>query len=146
MGQARSALVQPRRIICTAMETIVRNLATAPAFVLMLMAVTPAHAQSAPATNALFAQRCQMCHSVDPAKKVGIGPNLSGVAGRKAGTLPGFNYSSALKASNIVWTPANLDKYLASPFKMVPGTRMVISVPDAKQRADLVAWLAKQKK
>jgi len=130
MEQACSALVQPDCVIRIAMETVVRKLA--PAFAVLLTAMSPAHAQAAPAANAFFAQRCQMCHSVDPAKKVGIGPNLSGVVGRKA--------------SNLVWTPANLDKYLTSPFKLVPGTRMVISVPDAKQRADLIAWLSAQKK
>jgi cytochrome c len=107
-------------------------------------ATAPASAQDAAAGGQLFTQRCQTCHSVNPAQKTGIAPNLAGVVGRKAAST-GFAYSDALKKSGLTWTPANLDKFLTSPFKMVPGTRMVISVSDEKQRADLIAFLASKK-
>jgi len=99
-----------------------------------------------PAANGetLFRQRCQVCHSVDVAKPAGVGPNLRGVVGRKAATAT-FNYSAAMKQSNITWTQANLDRYLAAPTKIVPGTRMVIAVSDATQRAAIIKYLSQTK-
>lgn len=91
-----------------------------------------------------FKQRCQACHSATAAKTTPLGPNLAGVVGRKAAATT-FAYSPALKASKLTWTKASLDKYLAAPTKMVPGTRMVMAVPDAAQRAALIDFLAKAK-
>lgn len=91
-----------------------------------------------------FRQRCQACHSATVAKTSPLGPNLAGVVGRKAAASP-FAYSPALKASKLTWTKASLDKYLAAPTKMVPGTRMVVSVPDPAQRAALIDFLTKAK-
>lgn len=88
----------------------------------------------------LFRQRCQSCHM--PGRPSPLGPSLTGVVGRKAGTTP-FNYSAAMKRSGLTWTQANLERYLASPIRMVPGTRMVVSVPDATQRKALIEYLAK---
>jgi cytochrome c len=105
-----------------------------------IIATTPALAQAADG-GMLFKQRCQMCHGTTPSA---LAPGLTGVVGRKAGSAT-FNYSPALKASKIVWTRDTLDKYLAGPTKLVPGTRMVISVPDAAQRAAIVGHLAKLK-
>ncbi len=99
-----------------------------------------AAAPAAPAGAALFKQRCQSCHSVAPGAPSQIGPNLAGVVGRKAGAT-GFRYSPALKAANLTWTRENLDRFLTGPTRMVPGTRMVISVTDAGQRAELVKFL-----
>ncbi len=90
----------------------------------------------------LFRQRCASCHSVTPGKNTPLAPNLAGVVGRKAGAAT-FNYSAALKASNIVWNRANLDRYLAGPTRMVPGTRMVIAVPNPQQRAAILDYLAR---
>lgn len=92
----------------------------------------------------LFRQRCQVCHSVDVAKPAGVGPNLRGVVGRKAATTT-FSYSAAMKQSNITWSQANLDRYLAAPTKTVPGTRMVIAVSDATQRAAIIKYLSQKK-
>ena len=89
-----------------------------------------------------FDSRCGTCHSLDPAAKK-MGPNLSGVVGRKAGAIEGFKYSDALKNSGLTFDAATLDGYLANPRKAVPGTAMVIGVPDAKTRADIIAYLAK---
>ncbi|MCE7796324.1 c-type cytochrome [Sphingobium sufflavum] len=99
-----------------------------------------AQAQKSPGEQ-LFGQRCKICHSVEASGPALLGPNLRGVVGRKAGSTT-FRYSPALKASNIGWTKETLDKFLSGPTKMVPGTRMVVSLPDAKQRADLLAYLA----
>ena len=92
----------------------------------------------------LFKQRCTICHSVVKDKPASVGPNLSGVVGRKAGTTA-FAYSAALKASAIIWTKPKLDMFLAMPSKTVPGTRMVMSVSDAKQRSAIIDFLGKAK-
>ncbi len=84
---------------------------------------------------------CGSCHSVEPGKQ-GIGPSMAGIYGSKAASVAGFSYSDALKGSGIVWTDANLDKWLQSPMKMVPGTRMAFSgVSDAGKRKELIAYL-----
>jgi cytochrome c len=67
--------------------------------------------------------------------------------GRKAATVEGFPmYSPALKGSGITWNAKLLDEFLANPMGKVPGTMMVISLPDAKERADVIAYLATLKK
>jgi cytochrome c2 len=87
----------------------------------------------------LFEDRCIGCHV--PAGG-GQGPSLTGVYGRKAGAVAGFDYTPALKSSGIVWTSATLDAFLADPSKMVPGTAMPVHIPDAAQRAAIVSYLA----
>ncbi|MGH6870660.1 MAG: c-type cytochrome [Rhizomicrobium sp.] len=86
--------------------------------------------------------RCAICHSNAKGAPARIGPNLWGVSGRKAATQPDFSYSAALKNSGIVWTDANLDKWIAGPAAMVPGNRMAFAgISSAAQRADLIAYL-----
>ena len=85
---------------------------------------------------------CTACHSRDAGAPQRMGPNLRRVVGRKAGSNPGFDYSPALKASNITWDAAQLDAYLAAPAKHVPGTRMVIAVPDPARRQALIEYLS----
>jgi len=111
-------------------------------FVLAILglAAAPAAAQNATAGANLFKQRCQMCHSLTPGQKMPLGPNLTGVIGRKAGTGD-FAYSDAMKKSGLTWGPALIEKYLAAPAKTVPGGKMVINVADPKQRADIVAFI-----
>lgn len=99
----------------------------------------PSQAQSVPAPPVFNA--CRACHSVQPSGKSGLGPNLVGVVGRTAGTLPGFNYSPALKASKLKWDEKALDEYLASPTRKVPGSRMPISTPDPAKRAAIITYL-----
>lgn len=99
---------------------------------------------SAPNGDMLFRQRCAMCHSTSAGRQMPMGPNLSGVVGRKAGATP-FNYSPALKKSGLTWTRTNLDRYLAAPARMVPGTKMVVTVPNAADRAALTAYLTSAK-
>ena len=99
-------------------------------------------AGDAKAGAALFEDRCAICHV---AKGGGQGPSLVGVVGRKAASVKGFGYSSALKAANLSWTAAKLDVFLTNPGKAVPGTAMPIRVSDATQRADLIAYFAKHK-
>lgn len=84
--------------------------------------------------------RCAACHSAKPGENK-IGPSLAGVVGRKAGTEAGYNYSSALKAANITWDEHTLDQFLANPSSDVHGTKMFISVPNATDRQNVIAYL-----
>jgi cytochrome c len=108
---------------------------------LLLGAQTPALA-APPDGATVFRQRCQSCHSVTPGQPSRLGPNLAGVVGRKAAATQ-FNYTPALKTSNIVWNRANLDRFLTAPTRMVPGTRMVMPIADAQQRAAVLDYLTR---
>jgi cytochrome c len=85
---------------------------------------------------------CAACHSTSPDRNM-TGPSLFGVWERKAGTLGSFpRYSSALKASGVVWDEKTLDAWLTSPARFIPGNHMTFAgVADARQRADLIAYL-----
>ena len=86
---------------------------------------------------------CAACHAPQPGI-ANVGPSLQGVFGRKAGTLADFRYSPALKRSGITWTSETLDTFLADPQKAVPNNRMPYAgMPDAADRADLIAYLLK---
>ena len=99
----------------------------------------PANAPDIAAGKAAFAQ-CAACHSINGSN--GIGPSLQGLAGRKAGSFPGFEYSRAMKANTTVWDAQSLNAYLGDPHGMVPGNLMPYSgLADAVQRANLVAYL-----
>jgi cytochrome c len=85
--------------------------------------------------------RCASCHSADtPANR--LGPSLQGVIGRKAAAVSGYNYSPALKASGLTWTPAQLDAFLTAPRSKVPGNKMgFVGLPNAADRANVIAYL-----
>jgi cytochrome c len=108
-------------------------------------AVATAPATAAP-TAAISGEQafamCSACHSRQADAPQRMGPNLHDLIGRKAGTSAGFAYSPAMQGSGITWDAATLDAYLAAPSRKVPGTRMVISVPDAERRKALVEYLS----
>ena len=81
-------------------------------------------------------ERCAICHVVVKGGPNGIGPNLFGVVGRKAGTAPQFNYSDAMKNSGITWTPDKLAAYVHQPQAVVPGNRMAFAGITSKQDVD----------
>jgi cytochrome c len=83
---------------------------------------------------------CAPCHSTKPGENK-VGPSLAGVFGRKSGTQPGYSYSPAVKGLNVTWDEANLNEWLQGPSKFVKGTKMIYSVPDAKDRQDVIAYL-----
>lgn len=86
----------------------------------------------------LYAARCAICHSID---YNGVGPTHRNLIGRKAGSVPGYAYSDALKNSRVIWDEASLKQWLTEPEKFIPGQKMFISIPDARDRADIVAYL-----
>ena len=103
----------------------------------------PVAAQNADSGAATFQRVCGACHTVVAGKTSVMGPNLRGVVGRKAGSTA-FAYSPAMKAAGFAWTPDKIDAYLASPRKVVPGTRMAyMGMAKPTDRADIVAFLKK---
>jgi cytochrome c2 len=86
----------------------------------------------------VYATECRGCHAVS------IAPTLRGVIGRPIASVTAFvGYSAALKVKSAdSWSEANLDVFLADPQAFAPATLMVKAVPDAQQRADVIAYIA----
>ena len=105
-----------------------------------LFAGVAAAAEGNAARGERLYDRCAACHALAQDR---VGPRHCGLLGRRAGSVPGFDYSPAMKKSGIVWTARSLDRFLAAPTKVVPGTTMTYAgVADAQERADLIAYLA----
>lgn len=103
--------------------------------------VDRALAADAAAGQQYFRTQCALCHSAQAGDGGGAqGPSLSGVIGRPAATAPGFSYSQPLQASHLTWDAATLDRFLTSPTTVVPGSAMVIPVPKAQDRENLIAY------
>jgi cytochrome c len=91
---------------------------------------------------------CVACHTLKPNEGVRAGPTLAGIFGRKIATLPGYNFSDALKKLNIVWTPETVAKlFELGPMAYTPGTKMPEQrIGSAEARAALVKFLEKATK
>ena len=87
---------------------------------------------------ALYQQRCGACHSLDADR---VGPRHRGVFGRRAASVEGYQYSDALRRLNVTWDAESLDRWLADPTSVAPGTAMGVSTPEAQDRADIIAYL-----
>lgn len=126
------------------MHMMKRRLAAACAALASLAAVQPAFAEDAmvAAGKLFFGQRCQICHNPAAAGGKTYGPPLTGVVGRKAGSVEGFGYSDALRNSGIVWTEASLKAWMEDNDGMLPGTRMRhVGVEDKAEQEMIVAYL-----
>ncbi|MBB5684927.1 c-type cytochrome [Sphingobium boeckii] len=100
-----------------------------------------ARAQAQP-NGALVWAQCSACHSLAAGAPQKLGPNLNGIIGKRAGAVPKYNYSPALKASNIVWTEAAMDQWLTRPAAMVRGSKMAfIGISDPAKRKALIQYL-----
>jgi cytochrome c len=128
------------RIVASAMhrDRMIRDVTLAAAF----LVATSTHARAQTSLGERMMLRCQTCHAVKAGAPAKVGPNLNGMFGRKAASLPGYTFSKPLRASGIVWTEATLNSFLERPSKMVPGTLMAFAgLPKAEERAALIAWL-----
>ena len=98
-------------------------------------------AVTASARPASYAQ-CAICHVAEQGAASTLGPNLFGVVGRPAGTLEGFAYSQPMKDSGVTWDAEQIDAFITTPQKVVPGTRMAFGgVADAGKRKEIVDYL-----
>ena len=115
----------------------------APALLALLVATGALGAD--PQRGKVLYQECKRCHQAGRGAKHRIGPHLNDVFGRRAGSLPKFRYSPAMKkagAGGLVWTEATLDAFVANPRKLVPRSRMSYAgMTAARDRVDLLAWL-----
>ena len=108
---------------------------------LVVASTAAALAQDVAAGEQSF-NKCRPCHDVGPDAKIKLGPPLNGLDGRKAGSVAGFNYSDANKASGITWDKDTFMKYIDNPAAMVPGTRMAFGgIKDAGEVANLWAYV-----
>jgi cytochrome c len=86
----------------------------------------------------LFLRRCRGCHGLDEDME---GPRLRNVYGRVAGSVASFEYSAALRKSAITWNADSLEKWLASPDRLVPGNDMSFYVERPEERAAIIEYL-----
>jgi cytochrome c2 len=95
----------------------------------------------APEAGRKIFDQCRGCHSLSPSQN-GRGPTLYHLFGRRAGSVPGFLYSPAMKNSVIVWTAGTLDRFLRNPRAFVPGSKMTSpDIKDPRDRKNLLAFL-----
>ncbi|WP_212612148.1 c-type cytochrome [Sphingomonas lacunae] len=86
--------------------------------------------------------RCAACHAIAPTNQAKIGPHLQGIVGRRAASVAGFNYSSAMRNANIRWDEATLDRWLQRPQAVVPGTTMAFAgIANPADRRALIAYM-----
>jgi cytochrome c len=108
------------------------------AFAALAVSLAAAPALAQPDGQQLFNLQCNFCHNDES-----LGPNLTGVAGRKIAST-GFEYSEALKAkgeAGATWTDEELDAFLKAPATHTPGTKMMMSVTDDASRAAIITYL-----
>jgi cytochrome c len=114
---------------------------------LALGTTLPAAAQDAEAGRRVFNQ-CRACHSIDQGGRSGVGPNLHGVVGRKAGAIDGFRYSANLKekaAAGLTWDEETLRAYIINPKAVLPAGSMTYpGLKNEQQLNDLLAFMKAQ--
>jgi cytochrome c len=90
----------------------------------------------------LFNNACRTCHSTRQGDNR-LGPDLHDIIGRKAGSLPNYGYSGAMKGADLVWDKDKLDRFIANPEAVVPGNNMKPfgGLASAEDRAKLIAFL-----
>jgi cytochrome c len=112
----------------------------------VLGSASPALAAGDPiAGEKVFSTHCAVCYATKPGENK-IGPSLAGIVGSKSGTVPGYDFSAAMKDANVTWDDANLDKYLANPTGFVHGTKMFVNLPNETDRQNVIAYLNTLKK
>jgi cytochrome c len=110
----------------------------------------PALAEGDAAKGKAAFAKCAICHQVGPGAKTLVGPELNNIVGRKAASIADYPYSAGMKKlgdSGWVWTDENIDKWIADPKALIPDSPMALAfqgVPDAGERADIIAYLKTQ--
>ena len=89
----------------------------------------------------IYDTRCSACHSLDANR---VGPMHRGVYGRKAGSVPDYNYSAGVRASTVIWTEETLDKWLTEPRAFIPGAKMTFHLSQKTDRDDVIAYLKQE--
>ena len=112
---------------------------------ILVNSTTAMAAGDAGAGQRVFAGHCAVCHATTPGANK-IGPSLAGIVGSKSGSVPGFDFSTAMKEANVTWNDANLDKFLANPVGFVHGTKMFVNLPSNTDRQNVIAYLHTLKK
>jgi cytochrome c len=103
---------------------------------------SPALASDPSAGAAYFRSHCSVCHGNTANSPPGVGPRLFGVVGRPSGSLPGYNYSPAMRQSKLVWLADLLRRYLTSPQSVVRGNKMPFAgIANPADRENVVAYL-----
>jgi cytochrome c len=112
------------------------------AITLVIAAPVAASAQDAEAGKTVFA-KCGVCHKIGDGAANALGPSLTCVAGKKAGSHEGYTYSEAVKNSGIEWTDDKLLAWMEADDKVIPGNKMLFpaGVKDAIDRANLLAYI-----
>jgi len=112
----------------------------------LVAAVGAARADGDAARGEKKFEECASCHALMPGEN-GVGPSLHGLFGRKAAEIADFRYSAPMRRSGITWTAKTLDAFIADPQQVVVGNRMPYAgLPDAGDRADLIAYLERATK
>jgi cytochrome c len=135
MGQQRDATI--RRSIC----------AFAAALATLALSASPGQAADVAKGEVAFVRQCAICHTIDKGGENRLGPNLFGIVGKRAGTVPGFKYTNAFRnTATFEWSEGLLGPWIALPAVMVPGTAMGVfpGVSD-RDKDDIVAYVAAQK-
>lgn len=92
--------------------------------------------------GAILYKRCRACHTLGKDEAHKVGPNLWQVFGREAGSREDFNYSSAMKDSDVIWTDETMSDYLARPAQYMPGNRMSFAgLRKEEDRAAVIEYL-----
>jgi cytochrome c len=106
-----------------------------------LLVAAPAQAEGDPEEGRTVFNKCRACHVVDQEQNR-VGPHLVGIMGREAGSVEGYNYSAAMKASGIVWDEETIAAYLADPRGYIPNNRMVfVGLRGDEEIQDVIAYL-----
>ena len=101
------------------------------------------HADDVVAGKSFFEEQCIACHTAKEGDNGGNqGPSLIGLVGRPAASDKEFTYTPQLKTAKLIWDAATLDRFLAAPDTVVPGTAMVFAVPNKADRDKLLAYFA----
>jgi cytochrome c len=116
-------------------------LGAAACFAAMVAATAVAFGADAERGKEVWFDNCFGCHALEADR---VGPRHKGVVGRRAGSVPGFDYSPALRAAGFTWTEELIQRWLAGPPRLVPGTKMGFSLGSAADRADVAAYLARE--